>query len=331
MYQIVRSAESKASEPQMKVDTACRKLVESFSSRPTLRSGSLITTVFGDAIAPRGGNVWLGSLIKVMADFGISERLVRTSVFRLTRDDWLQSEQVGRRSYYSLTSDGRSRFEQATQRIYSVPVVSWNGRWCLLLLSGLNTAAKEVVRKELGWLGFGQLSANVLAHPSPDLAELDIAIKRIAVADELVVLEGQTIRNEPGMRELAHNGWNLTEINERYEQFVKMFRPVMKATSEAANIEEKQAFLVRTLLIQEYRKVLLRDPQLPQELLPPDWKGVAAYQLCRNLYLATHHEADRYLASTMETTDGPLPPPGAAFWKRFGGLGEKNHKRASDG
>ena len=330
MYQIVRSAESKASEPKMKFGTACRKLVESFSSRPTLRSGSLITTVFGDAISPRGGNVWLGSLISVMADFGISERLVRTSVFRLTRDGWLQSEQVGRRSYYSLTEDGRARFEQATQRIYSVPAGSWDRRWCLLLLSALATSSKEVVRKELGWLGFGPLSANVLAHPAPDLAVLDVVVKRIGVADQLVVLEGQTIRNESGMRQLAHNGWNLAEINARYEQFLELFRPIMKAAGKSSTIEDKQAFIARTLLIQEYRKVLLRDPQLPQELLPADWKGAAAYQLCRNLYLSTYLEADRYLDTALETTDGPLPPPGPVFWTRFGGLQETEQKRASN-
>ena len=310
----------------MKLESACRNLVEGFSSRPTLRSGSLITTVFGDAIAPRGGNVWLGSLIAVMADFGISERLVRTSVFRLTRDGWLQSEQVGRRSYYSLTEEGRARFEQATHRIYSVPAGIWDGHWCLLLLSGLNTASKEVARKELGWLGFAQLSANVLAHPAPDLADLDFAIKRIGVADQLVVLEGQTIRNEPGMRNLAHSGWNLSEINKRYGDFLAMFRPVMKAISTAEQIEEKQAFMVRTLLIQEYRKVLLRDPQLPRELLPSDWKGTASYQLCRNLYQATHHEADQYLGVEIETIDGPLPPSGTAFWARFGGLRENHHE-----
>jgi phenylacetic acid degradation operon negative regulatory protein len=310
----------------MKVETACRRLVESFSSRPTLRSGSLITTVFGDAIAPRGGNVWLGSLIAVMADFGISERLVRTSVFRLARDGWLQSEQVGRRSYYSLSEEGRARFEQATHRIYSVPAGSWDGQWCLLLLSGLDTSTKDVARKELGWLGFAQLSANVLAHPAPDLAALDLAIGRIGVTDQLVILDGQTIRNESGMRKLAHNGWKLSEINTRYEAFLEMFRPVMKAISNAPDIDEKQAFMVRTLLIQEYRKVLLRDPHLPRELLPLDWKGTAAYQLCRNLYLATHHEADRYLGTAMETTDGPLPPSGPLFQARFGGLEEINHE-----
>ena len=325
MYQIVRSVGSKASERSMKVDTACRKLIEDFRSRPTLRSGSLITTVFGDSIAPRGGNVWLGSLISVLADFGVSERLVRTSVFRLSKDGWLQSEQVGRRSYYSLSAEGRGRFEQATQRIYSVPTGHWDGRWCLLLLSGLDTATKERVRKEFGWLGFGALSANVLAHPAPDIAEVDKAMNRLGITEELVVLEGQTIRNDAGMRQLANNGWNLTELNGRYEQFVKMFRPVMKAIGDAGKISEKQSFTVRTLLIQEYRKVLLRDPLLPQELLLPGWHGIAAYQLCRNLYLATHFEADAYVGHTMETTDGPLPPPGATFWKRFGGI-EKTKK-----
>lgn len=304
----------------MKVETACRRLLKSFSARPTLRSGSLITTVFGDAIAPRGGNVWLGSLITVLADFSISERLVRTSVFRLTKDGWLHPEQIGRRSYYSLSAEGRERFEEATHRIYAVPAGSWDGHWCLLLLSGLDTANKEIARKEFGWLGFGALSANVLAHPAPDLADIDSVSKRVGVADGLVVLQGQTVRNDAGMRRLAQNGWNLAELDDRYEQFVKLFRPVMTAIGSAKKVEEKHAFIIRTLLIQEYRKVLLRDPLLPQEMLPSGWKGTAAYHLCRNLYLATYREADNYLGDVLETTDGPLPPPGEAFWTRFGGL-----------
>ena len=78
----------------MSIQSATRKLIEEFRSRPTLRAGSLITTVFGDAIAPRGGSVWLGSLIGIMADFGISERLVRTSVFRLAEDGWLEATPI---------------------------------------------------------------------------------------------------------------------------------------------------------------------------------------------------------------------------------------------
>lgn len=305
----------------MSAEAACRKLVREFRSRPTIRSGSLITTIFGDAVAPRGGTVWLGSLIKVLADFGVSERLVRTSVFRLAKDGWLQSDQVGRRSYYSLTDLGRERFVQATHRIYGKPASHWDGEWCLLLLSTLDTVTRDVVRKECGWLGFGSLSANVLAHPLPDLIELDVTTRRLGVADRLVVMRGKTVNGEAAMRELTRNCWNLDDIDARYAEFAKRFRPLMKALSGNAELSEKSAFLVRTLLVQEYRKVLLRDPWLPIELLPAGWHGTAAYQLCRNLYLEVHAEADAYLDDMMETADGPLPPPSLSFMQRFGGLG----------
>lgn len=304
----------------MSVETSCAELVETFQSRPTVRAGSLITTVFGDAIAPRGGTVWLGSLIDAMAGFGINERLVRTSVFRLSKDGWLKSDQVGRRSYYSLTHDGRERFDQATHRIYGEPSSEWDGRWCLVLVSGVETSDKDRVRKELGWLGFGALSANVMAHPKPDIADLDITLRRIDPDRRLVVMHAQTIRNDDALRSLAEESWNLADIDARYTAFVAMFRPVHAAVKRARRVSPHQAFLIRTLLIQEYRKVLLRDPVLPAELLPSDWGGNQAYPLCRNLYRKLYAPADEYLSATMETADGPLPPASRAALCRFGGL-----------
>jgi phenylacetic acid degradation operon negative regulatory protein len=306
----------------MTIETASRKLVAEFASRRTLRAGSLITTVFGDAIAPRGGAVWLGSLIAAMQAFGISERLVRTSVFRLAQDGWLQATQVGRRSYYSLTDEGRERFAQATHRIYGEPVTTWDGNWCLVLLSGLIADSRDLVRKELGWLGFGALSPNMLAHPAPDRADLDTTLGRLGVADDVVLLAARIERNEGGMRRLAQESWNLDEIDARYAAFVKGFRPLIAACGRSPDVRPDTAFIVRTLLIQEYRKILIRDPQLPAELLPAGWHGTAAYQLCRNLYMAVYRQADDYLSAMMETAEGPLPPPAASFMQRFGGLEE---------
>ncbi|MGI9221661.1 MAG: phenylacetic acid degradation operon negative regulatory protein PaaX [Woeseiaceae bacterium] len=304
----------------MTIESASRKLVAEFSSRRTLRTGSLITTVFGDSIAPRGGSVWLGSLIEVMANFGVSERLVRTSVFRLVQDGWLQSTQVGRRSYYSLSDEGRDRFQRATQKIYGEPVSEWDGQWCLIILAELDAERRETVRKELGWLGFGPLASSVLAHPAPEMGQVDAVLQRLNVADDLVIMSGQTMHNEAGMRRRVQTSWNLVDIDDRYASFVKRFRPLIAAYSKNTEVEPKAAFIVRTLLIQEYRKVLLRDPQLPSELQPANWHGNAAYQLCRNLYQAVYRQADRYLTSTMETAEGPLPPPNKTFSNRFGGL-----------
>ena len=313
----------------MTIESASQNLVAEFRARRTLRTGSLITTVFGDSIAPRGGTVWLGSLIDVMQHFGISERLVRTSVFRLVQDGWLQATQIGRRSYYSLTDEGREKFEQATHKIYGEPVTAWDGQWCLLLLSGLDATARDAVRKECGWLGFGALSTGVLAHPTPDMTDLDITLRRLRVADKVVVMSGQTVRNDASMRRLAGDSWSLRDIDKGYASFVERFRPLIAAYGKDANVSPKTAFLVRTLLIQEYRKVLLRDPQLPLELLPSGWHGTAAYQLCRNLYIAVYAPADAYLSETMETASGPLPPPNAEFMQRFGGL-ERSARRKQE-
>ena len=306
--------------PRMTIESASRKLVAEFSSRRTLRTGSLITTVFGDSIAPRGGTVWLGSLITAMGEFGISERLVRTSVFRLVQDGWLQSNQVGRRSYYSLTDEGRERFAQATHRIYGEPSTSWDHNWTLILLADLNADLKEAVRKELSWLGFGALSTGTLAHPAPDRSDLEITLRRLGVADDVVVMSAQTDVNEAAMRKLAQASWALDDIDDRYASFVKRFQPLISAYGKNASVSAKTAFLVRTLLIQEYRKILLRDPLLPAELLPSGWHGIAAYQLCRNLYRAIHVSADNYLTDVMETAAGPLPAPARGYFERFGGL-----------
>src|SRR5579863_4169899 len=93
---------------------ATDRLLRSFRARKPLRVGSLLVTIFGDAIAPRGGVVTLGSLIRLAALFGLPDRLVRTSVARLAHDGWLVARREGRRSEYRLTTDGEQRVADAT-------------------------------------------------------------------------------------------------------------------------------------------------------------------------------------------------------------------------
>lgn len=306
----------------MSLGSTTEALVAEYRARPTIRAGSLIITVFGDAIAPRGGTVWIGSLIKVLSGFGINERLVRTSVFRLGRDHWLDAEQIGRRSYYRLSNDGVEKFEQATARIYGDPRQSWDGDWCLVLLAGLDAEQKETVRKDLSWLGFGAISTNVLAHPKPVLAEIDSTLRRNGLDEQIVLMRGTTLgkKQDDAMRALVHKSWNLEQTDQHYGEFVQQFRPVFRAAQKTTDMDARLAFQIRTLLIQEYRRILLRDPLLPAELLPATWNGTAAYQLCRNLYGLVYSAADEFMSANFETAEGPLPPPAPEFFRRFGGL-----------
>jgi len=61
------------------------QLIARFQEQTPIRASSLIITLYGDAIEPHGGTVWLGSLIGLLEPMGINERLIRTSIFRLTR------------------------------------------------------------------------------------------------------------------------------------------------------------------------------------------------------------------------------------------------------
>ena len=266
--------------------------------------------------------MWIGSLIRVLADLGISERLVRTSVFRLMRDNWLEVDQVGRRSYYNLSAVGEWRFKQATVRIYGDPRQTWAGDWCLVLLADIASGMKETVRKELGWLGFGAISSNVHAHPTPDIEALEVMLTRTGVDRQVVVMQGKTLGNlqDEAMRSLVHKSWNLDAIDNHYAEFEKQFRPVCRAVKKSRRPDIRLAFQIRTLLIQEYRSILLRDPLLPAEMLPKRWNGTAAYQLCRDLYRLIYAPADAYMTAEFENIEGSLQLAAPEFYHRFGGL-----------
>lgn len=300
---------------------ATQQVVREFQLRRPLRAGSLVISVFGDAIAPHGGAVWLGSLIKVLEPFGVNERLVRTSVFRLAKDGWLESEQLGRKSYYSLTAEGRARFQDASRRIYSSPRQDWNGKWCLVLLAGVEAKYRDNIRNELSWLGFAPFSSNVLAHPAPDMPGVEERLEQLDGSEKLLLMQATTIdgnKRARYLRTLIGESWSLQELDDRYSDFLQRFRPVYQAARRTRNHDPDTAFQLRTLLIHEYRKILLRDPFLPADLLPPQWNGVSAYQLCRNIYSLVAGPTEIFLTDTLENADGPLPPANAMFYERFG-------------
>ena len=161
-------------------------LVEEFKNQRPIRGGSLIITIYGDAIAPRGGSVWLGSLISLLEPLGLNQRLVRTSIFRLTKEGWLTSNQVGRRSYYSLTDSGRRRFESAFKRIYAELYPEWKGQWDMIITTQLDNELRKLLKKGMEWQGFGNIDPGIMAHPMADMAEINSTLQELCVTNEII-------------------------------------------------------------------------------------------------------------------------------------------------
>lgn len=296
------------------------ELVARFRRQRPVRGGSLIVTIFGDAIMPRGGAIALGSLIELSAPFGLNERLVRTAMARLAQGGTLESRRAGKLSEYRLTQSGRVRFAEATRRIYDDSDADWSGRWTLAILPPMRAAERQELREDLLWRGFGEISPNVFAHPKIDSRAFVLECRRVGGEPKLFLFDADLTGVEAPSR-LVSLGWDLQDLSVRYQRFAQRFERVHAALRDPASLDEQSCFIVRTLLIHEYRRLHLRDPLLPVRLLPVDWPGARAAELCREIYSAIFPASEQHLSRVGAHLDGPLPAPDPAVLQRFGGIG----------
>ena len=245
------------------------------------RTGSLIITIFGDAIAPRGGEIALADLIQLLAGLAIGPGVVRTAISRLAADGWLEAARQGRISFYRLTARSRAEFAAAEPRIYGKLERPWDGKLRLAF------PAQGADRTHLETAGFAVLAPGVLASPDPAPEPLHLLAT-----------------GEPAaLRAIAARAWPIDELAPLYADYIARFAPLAPG---AARLPPDQAMPVRTLLIHDYRRVVLRDPRLPPGLLPPDWPGHAAHDLCTTMYAALAPASERWLDQTRNGS-GPLP------------------------
>ncbi len=289
-----------------------------FRRQRPLRGGSLIVTIFGDSILPRGGAIALGSLIRLTAPFGLNERLVRTASARLAQAGWLEARRAGKRSEYRLSKSGRERFTQATKRIYGEPTAPWTGRWTLIVLPPMHAADRQRLRKELAWQGFGELSSGVFAHPEARPRDLAAHTWAVPLPGDALVFEAN-LANAISPAAIVGVGWDLADLDKRYQRFARRFERA-RAILRPCSVEPETAFILRTLLIHEYRRLHLRDPLLPRNLLPAHWAGIRAAELCRDVYRRVFAPSELYLSEVGAQLGGALPPPDRSIKQRFGGL-----------
>ncbi|RSZ92569.1 phenylacetic acid degradation operon negative regulatory protein PaaX [Acinetobacter baumannii] len=315
----------------MSMSAKIQQIIDSVVKNETLSGTSLISTIFGDSVLHRGGNISLASLIQLLELFGFNDRAVRTSVFRLVKNDWLCSDKIGRTSFYRITDSSRSTYLQAEQRIYNDQMKEWDHYWDLILMSSLDTENKALLKKELEWLGFANISTNLMAYPGCNRIELQRLLVDLNMSEQVVVFKAETLQlfnnSVDTIGRMLRTNWPIDELRQRYLQFLDIFREIgVLQMQENEQLEPVQAFQIRTLLIHYYRRILLKDPALPLELLPTDWPAISARTLSMNIYKKVFEPADEYFLSVAATAEGPMPNATAHYWRRFGGLVATNER-----
>ncbi len=270
---------------------------------------SMLFTLYGDYVLQRGGRAWAGTLIKVFAEFGLSEQAIRSALSRMSQKGWLKVKRVGNKSYYSLTTRGKRLLSEGAKIIYYGRQEQWDGKWRLLTYS-IPENKRDIrhrLRKELSWLGYGMLSNATWVCPHDTRAEVESLVQRLGVEKhvETFTASHQGFSN-PG--ELVKRCWELDSINQQYEGFITKYRPRLEThrlrLEAGETIDAGECFVERFTLIHEYRKFPFLDPELPTELLPEGWLGREAAAIFREYHQLLAAKANDFFDSVYEDVPG---------------------------
>ena len=291
----------------------------------TVRPQSMMFTLYGDYIIHRGGEVWVGTLIRIAAEFGLSEQAVRSSLSRMSHNGWLRVRRIGNRGYYSLTPKSKRLLEEGAKRIFVRRAGVWEGRWRLLTYSipERRREVRDELRKQLTWMGFGPLSSGTWLTPHSLEGEVAALVERLDIR-ELVEVFAATHLGFADDRALARRCWDLAALNSGYAAFVARYEPRYAAhqarLARGEAVLDSECFVERFLLLHEYRRFFFQDPELPAELLPAGWLGGTAAQVFQAYHALLAERANAYLDSVFEAppsarrrpTARPVAAPAAA-------------------
>ncbi|MEL7528116.1 MAG: PaaX family transcriptional regulator C-terminal domain-containing protein [Pseudomonadota bacterium] len=266
------------------------------------RAPAFIVTLYGDAIEPRGGTLWMGDLVSCCAEQGISESLVRTAVSRLVAAGKLLGERIGRWSFYRLTDQAQAEFRLASKVLYAPPPAARG--WLLALKT------REALPE--GWVS---LANGVALAPN----RTDIARPKGAL------VSGEAIGERADWPGLAADLWDLGVVGERYRLFLQRFDALedMLRDGSLKDVDGKTALALRLSLIHHYRLAALKDPRLPREAWPEDWPAPDARRLFVRLYLALASAADGFIGRSFSDSLGLLSSATEATDLRLDRLGRE--------
>jgi phenylacetic acid degradation operon negative regulatory protein len=262
-------------------------------------------TLYGDYVLHRGGEIGIGSLIKLLGNFGLSDQAVRSAVSRMCHSGILKVKHVNRKSYYSLTKEGHAFLAEGAARIFQRKAPKWDGKWNIVVYSIPETMrdARDRMRIDLGWMGYGPLGDSTWISPHDRTKEVIELLQRLGISEYVQIFNAYNVGSTDPMSIVARC-WNLNKIHEKYAEFVNEYRPKLeehrRRLETGGKIEPSECFVERFNLIHEYRKLPFLDPDLPKELLPENWLRPEAATLFNEYHHSLTEKANEYFDSVFK-------------------------------
>lgn len=249
---------------------------------------SLLLTVLGEFVHPRGASVWTGTLVEALGALGIEEKSARQALSRSAAEGLLASTRHGRRVRWDLTPSGAHLLEQGTRRIYGFMREQrpWDGRWLVLTVAIPETQRqlRHRLRTRLTWLGLGSPAPGLWVVPDARKeADVREVVDDLALAERAFAWVGLAA-GIGDQRRLLADSWELDDVATRYLDFISGFGD-RDVTGRA------EAFVAQVRIVQEWRRFPFIDPDLPGALLDHDWPGPRAATVFHDRHARWHHRA----------------------------------------
>ena len=256
------------------------KIMSSVSSATT---SDFVYSSLGFYGEQRGGELPGAWFVEALGAIGVGETTVRQTLYRMERSGALTGRRVGRAKLYGPTPPTRTIIRTGASRILDPPAEEpWDGAWTLVrfLLDRRDRNARDQLRDVLRVEGFASLGPGLYVHPRTRSERILDTARALGLASSVHVFRGERIAG-PERQRLVDQLWDLPATADRYRRFIARFEPL---AGDAAGLDPRSAFAVRFALVFEYLRITWTDPELPSDLLPPDWPAASARQLAARLY-----------------------------------------------
>ncbi|MCK4396458.1 phenylacetic acid degradation operon negative regulatory protein PaaX [candidate division WOR-3 bacterium] len=271
----------------------------------TIRTTTIIFTLFGGYINPRGGEIRAGNLIKLLTPFGLSGNAIRLALSRMSKQGLIRSRKKGRESYYSLTKKGNDLMLGGKHWALEKEYKPWDKKWRLVVYSIPEEMrhVRDTLRKKLRSIGFGSLSSSMWISPYDFKKELASLFKKLEVTKYVETFEAKYTGQREGQK-IAAKGWSIHALENRYKEFLNKYSPLLSMLKEKIKkkkvIDSGECFAQRFRVTAEFIDIALDDPMLPLELLPDNWVGLKAKKICLEYWKFLTPEVNKFVDSILK-------------------------------
>lgn len=249
------------------------------SGRIAQQPRQLIVTVYGLYSRDQGGWLSVATLVSLLADLGVDEQAVRSSISRLKRRgilDAVRRDAAG----YQLSQQAQAILREGDVRIFRRSRPPLSDGWLLAVFSVPESERnkRHVLRSQLTRLGFGTAASGVWIAPAHLYEPTADMLRRLDLTGNATLFRADHLAFGD-LREKVRQWWDLDQLAALYEAFLRAHSPVLRRWRRRGATRPAEAFADYVRVLTDWRQLPYLDPGLPAELLPTDWIGSRAADL----------------------------------------------------